>query len=112
MEESDSGLRMRVLSPGQGEPAQDSARILVTYTGWLPDGTEFDSNEGQDPLIVTLGKDFLIDGFMEGLQDIRRNEERQLLVPPVLAYGAAGDPGVIPRNSWLVFRVRRVDADP
>ena len=109
MERSDTWLYTRTLQPGAGPGAQDGERIRVTYTGWLPDGTQFDSNVGQEPLLVTLGKDFLIDGFMEGIQEIRPGEERLLVVPPALAYGPAGDPGVIPRNSWLVFRVRRVD---
>ena len=109
MDESDTHLYVRVLQEGAGDPAQDQERIGVTYTGWLPDGTQFDSNAGREPLAVTLGKDFLIDGFMEGLTGLRPGEERQLVVPPALAYGPAGDPGVIPRNSWLVFRVRRAD---
>lgn len=109
MDESGSGLYVQVLQEGQGEPAGDSAKIQVTYTGWLPDGTQFDSNDGREPLLVTLGKRFLIDGFMEGVEEIRSGEERLLVVPPELAYGPGGDPGVIPNNSWLVFRVRRVD---
>ena len=109
MERSDTWLYVRTLQAGQGEGAADADRIFVTYTGWLPDGTQFDSNVGQDPLVVTLGKDFLIDGFMEGIEGIKVGEERLLVVPPTLAYGVAGDPGVIPRNSWLVFKVRRVD---
>jgi FKBP-type peptidyl-prolyl cis-trans isomerase FkpA len=109
MERSDSWLYVRTLQAGEGEGAVEGAKIRVTYTGWLPDGTQFDSNVGQDPLLVTLGKDFLIDGFMEGIDGIKIGEERLLVVPPTLAYGTAGEPGVIPRNSWLVFKVRRVD---
>jgi peptidylprolyl isomerase len=109
MERADNWLYVRTLEPGSGAGAGDQEKIRVTYTGWLPDGTQFDSNEGAEPLLVTLGKDFLIDGFMQGIEGIRAGEERLLVVPPTLAYGEAGDPGVIPRNSWLVFRVRRVD---
>ena len=105
-------LRVQMLSEGEGEPAVEYDRILITYTGWLPDGMQFDSNVGHEPLPATLGEGFLIDGLMEGLEGIRLGEERRLLVPPDLAYGPAGDPGVIPRNSWLVFRVRRVDGVP
>ena len=109
MQQSDDFLYVQTLTPGQGEGAQADEKIRVTYTGWLPDGSQFDSNVGREPLLVTLGKDFLIDGFMEGIDGIKVGEERLLVVPPALAYGAAGDPGVIPRNSWLVFKVRRVD---
>jgi FKBP-type peptidyl-prolyl cis-trans isomerase len=109
MDKADNWLYVRTVQEGQGSGAGDGAKIRVTYTGWLADGTQFDSNEGMDPLLVTLGKDFLIDGFMQGLDGIKLGEERLLVVPPTLAYGPAGDPGVIPRNAWLVFRVRRVD---
>jgi FKBP-type peptidyl-prolyl cis-trans isomerase FkpA len=109
MERSDTWLYVRTLQPGEGQGAADGDKIRVTYTGWLPDGTQFDSNLGQEPLLVTLGKDFLIDGFMEGIEGIEIGEERLLVVPPTLAYGTAGEPGVIPRNSWLVFKVRRVN---
>jgi FKBP-type peptidyl-prolyl cis-trans isomerase FkpA len=109
MERADNWLYTRTLEAGQGDGAADGQKIRVTYTGWLPDGTQFDSNVGRDPLLVTLGKDFLIDGFMQGIVGIQPGEERLLGVPPAPAYGAAGDPGVIPRNSWLVVRVRRVD---
>jgi FKBP-type peptidyl-prolyl cis-trans isomerase FkpA len=109
MDKADNWLYVQSLQGGEGKGAEKGDKIRVTYTGWLPDGTQFDTNEGADPLLVTLGKDFLIDGFMQGLDGIKVGEERRLVVPPTLAYGPAGDPGVIPRNSWLVFRVRRVD---
>jgi FKBP-type peptidyl-prolyl cis-trans isomerase FkpA len=109
MERADNWLYTQTLQPGEGEGAVDGDKIRVIYTGWLPDGSQFDSNLGNDPLLVTLGKDFLIDGFMEGIVGLKVGEERLLVVPPTLAYGEAGEPGVIPRNSWLVFKVRRVD---
>jgi peptidylprolyl isomerase len=103
-------LYVQTLQPGTGDKAKAGDTIWMTYTGWLPDGSQFDSNEGQRPLLVTLGKTFLIDGFMEGIVGIQLGEERRLVVPPTLGYGKPGDPGVIPRNSWLVFKVRRVAA--
>ena len=108
MDKQRDELYIQTLQPGTGDGAKAGDKVWMTYTGWLPDGTQFDSNEGQKPLLVTLGKDFLIDGFMEGIGGIKLGEERRLVVPPTLAYGKAGDPGVIPKNSWLVFRVRRV----
>ena len=109
MERADNWLYTQTLQPGQGEGAVEGDKIRVIYTGWLPDGSQFDSNLGNEPLLVTLGKDFLIDGFMQGIEGLKVGEERLLVVPPTLAYGEAGEPGVIPRNSWLVFKVRRVD---
>jgi FKBP-type peptidyl-prolyl cis-trans isomerase FkpA len=113
MDQTDTGLFIEVLNKGRGAPAGDSAKIWVDYKGYLPDGKLFDTNEGQGPLLVTLYKDFLIDGLMEGMQGMREGEERLLLIPPALGYGETGDLGYVPRNSWLVFRVRRLaDAPP
>lgn len=113
MEQTDTGLLIEVLNKGRGTPAGDSAKIYVDYKGYLPDGTLFDTNEGQGPLLVALSKDFLIDGLMEGMKGMRVGEERRLVIPPVLGYGETGDLGYVPRDSWLVFRVRRLgDAAP
>lgn len=108
MDKHDDYLYVRTITPGTGPEAQTGDKVWLTYTGWLADGSQFDTNEGMRPLLTTLGKDFLIDGFMEGIDGIKLGEERRLVVPPTLAYGKAGDPGVIPRDAWLVFRVRRV----
>lgn len=108
MDEQDDYLYIQTLREGSGDEAKQGDKLWMRYTGWLPDGTQFDSNEQDRPLLVTLGKRFLIDGFLEGLQGIKTGEERLLVVPPALGYGKAGDPGVIPGDSWLVFRVRRV----
>lgn len=108
MERTETGLFIEVLNKGRGAPAGDSARIRVDYKGYLPDGKLFDTNEGQGPLVVNLSKDFLIDGLMEGMQGMRVGEERRLVIPPALGYGETGDLGYVPRDSWLVFRVRRL----
>ena len=106
---TDTGLYIEVLDEAHGDPAGRSERIKIYYKGWLPDGKIFDSNEGEAALIVDLSKDFLIDGVMEGLQGIRAGERRRLVVPPDLGYGETGDLGYVPRNSWLVYEVNRVD---
>ena len=105
-------LYVQTMHAGTGPQAKVPDKIWVYYTGWLPDGSQFDSNEGMKPLLVTLGKNFLIDGFMEGIEGMQLGEERRLVVPPTLGYGKPGDPGVIPKNSWLVFRVQRVPPPP
>jgi FKBP-type peptidyl-prolyl cis-trans isomerase FkpA len=106
---TDTGLYIEILDDAQGDPAGGSERIEIYYKGWLPDGKIFDSNEGEAALIVDLSKSFLIDGVMEGLQGIRVGERRRLVIPPDLGYGETGDLGYIPRNSWLVYEVSRVD---
>ena len=107
---TDTGLYIEVLEKGQGDPASRSEKIRIYYTGWLPDGEVFDSNEGGELLLVDLSKRFLIDGVLEGLQGIRPGERRRLVIPPDLGYGETGDLGYVPRNSWLVYEVRRVGA--
>ena len=106
---TDTGLYIEVLDEAQGDPAGRSEKIGIYYKGWLPDGKIFDSNEGEAALLVDLSKRFLIDGVMEGLQGIRLGERRRLVIPPDLGYGETGDLGYVPRTSWLVYEVRRVE---
>ena len=106
---TDTGLYIEVLDEGQGDPAGEGETIAIYYRGWLPDGEIFDSNEENEALLVDLSKLFLIDGLMEGLQGIILGESRRLVIPPDLGYGETGDLGYVPRNSWLVYEVRRVD---
>lgn len=111
MDRTETGLFIEVLNKGRGAPAPAGARILIDYKGWLPDGKLLDTNEGQGPLAVDLDKGFLIDGVMEGLQGMRVGEERKLVIPPALAWGELGDLGYVPRNSWVVYEIRRL-GDP
>jgi FKBP-type peptidyl-prolyl cis-trans isomerase FkpA len=106
---TDTGLYIEILDEAQGDPAGRSERIGIYYKGWLPDGKIFDSNEGEAALIVDLSRSFLIDGVTEGLKGIHVGERRRLVIPPDLGYGETGDLGYVPRNSWLVYEVRRVD---
>ena len=109
MERSPTGLYTRVLEEGGGEPAAGGDAIAVHYTGWLSDGTRFDSSEGNEPLPVIVGETPLIDGFTEGVRGIRSGESRLLVIPPELGYGAAGAGRDISGGATLVFRVHRVD---
>ena len=107
--QTDTGLYIEVLDEGQGDPSSGSDKVAIYYVGWLPDGEGFDSNEGEEALIVDLSEDFLIDGVMDGLQGIRLGERRRLVIPPDLGYGETGDLGYVPRNSWIVYEVSRVE---
>jgi peptidylprolyl isomerase len=110
MERTESGLYIQVLQEGTGDPPRPGLRIGIEYTGWLVDGTPFDSTVAGMPQRVTLGEDFMVDGFMEGIEGIRMGEERLLVVKPDLGYERLLVPGV-PRDSWLVFRLKRVPPD-
>lgn len=104
-----SGLRIQVLEQGAGPAAAVGDTVLVNYTGWLEDGTKFDSSldRGQ-PLPVTLGQGRVILGWEEGLLGMQAGGKRKLIIPPGLAYGASGSGGVIPPNATLTFEVELV----
>jgi peptidylprolyl isomerase len=110
MERTESGLYIQTLVAGTGDPPRPGLRIGIEYKGWLVDGTPFDSTTPGMPQRVTLGEDFMVDGFMEGVEGIRMGEERLLVVKPDLGYGRDLVPDV-PRGSWLVFRLKRVPPD-
>ncbi len=95
-----TGLRYRDLAPGTGAVAQPGQLLKVRYTGWLTDGTTFDSGVFSFP----LGQHRVIDGWDQGLEGMRVGGKRKLVIPPQLGYGAQ-DMGRIPPNSTLVFDV-------
>jgi len=101
-----SGLKYQVLKKGQGSFAMRGETVSVHYTGWLTDGTKFDSSvdRGQ-PFQFTLGAGQVIQGWDIGVTGMRVGEKRKLTIPPDLGYGAAGAGGVIPPNATLVFDV-------
>lgn len=109
MEERPSGLYVRTLDEGQGPPAQAGDSLLLHYTGWLPNGREFDSSAGSDPFAIRLGSTPLIEGWTEGVEGMRTGERRMLVIPPELAYGDTGAGGVIPPGAVLVFEVELVE---
>jgi FKBP-type peptidyl-prolyl cis-trans isomerase len=110
MERTASGLYIQVLKEGTGDPPRPGLRIGIEYKGWLVDGTLFDSTVVGMPQRVTLGEDFMVDGFMEGVEGIRMGEERLLVVKPALGYERLLVEGV-PPDSWLVYRLKRVPPD-
>lgn len=106
MTETPSGLRYRVVEEGSGETAESGDTVVVHYTGYLPDGTQFDSSRGRDePFQFLLGAGRVIPGWDEGVAGMKVGEQRKLVVPPDLGYGAQGAGGVIPPNATLVFDV-------
>ena len=103
---TDSGLKYADLATGDGEVASAGQRVSVHYTGWLTDGTKFDSSvERNEPFAFMLGRGMVIKGWDEGVQGMRVGGRRKLTIPPQLGYGTAGAGGVIPPNATLVFDV-------
>ena len=104
-----SQLRTEDLVVGEGAEAQTGDTVSVHYTGWLEDGTKFDSSldRGQ-PLEFTLGQGGVIQGWDQGVVGMRAGGTRRLTIPPNLAYGPAGN-GPIPPNATLVFEVQLLE---
>jgi peptidylprolyl isomerase len=103
-----NGAYYRDLVVGTGPVIVNGDSVSVRYTGWLSNGTEFDSNvAAASPLTFQFGFARVIQGFDEGLVGARVGTTRQLIIPPYLAYGP-NDYGPIPGQSVLVFRVEVV----
>jgi len=101
-----SGLIIEDISEGSGAAAAAGQRVSVHYTGWLTDGSKFDSSKDRDdPFEFPLGARHVIAGWDEGVQGMKVGGVRKLTIPPNLGYGARGAGGVIPPNATLVFEV-------
>ncbi|KFA91754.1 FKBP-type peptidyl-prolyl cis-trans isomerase [Archangium violaceum] len=112
MNRSESGLYTQDLAVGTGATEVSIGRYLeVHYTGWLPDGTQFDSSRTSNkPFEFRFGYDRVIAGWEEGLIGMKAGGKRRLVIPSTLGYGAYGSPPAIPPHSVLVFDVEVLTA--
>jgi FKBP-type peptidyl-prolyl cis-trans isomerase FkpA len=101
-----SGLIIEDVVVGNGAAAATGQKVKVHYTGWLTNGTKFDSSKDRnDPFVFPLGAGSVIKGWDEGVQGMKIGGKRKLTIPPALGYGTRGAGGVIPPNATLVFEV-------
>ncbi len=101
-----SELIIEDITTGEGDEAVSGKTITVHYTGWLTDGTKFDSSKDRnDPFRFRLGAGMVIRGWDEGFAGMKVGGTRKLTIPPEMGYGERGAGGVIPPNATLVFEV-------
>jgi FKBP-type peptidyl-prolyl cis-trans isomerase FkpA len=101
-----SGLQYEDLVEGTGTMAKSGDSVQVHYTGWLTDGTKFDSSlDRRSPFSFKVGKGMVIKGWDEGVAGMKIGGKRKLTIPAELGYGSRGAGGVIPANATLVFEV-------
>ena len=101
------------LAEGTGRAVQPGDRVEVHYTGWLTDGTQFDSSVPRGmPFSFAVGAGQVIRGWDEGLVGMKEGGKRKLTIPPEMGYGEYGAGDVIPPGATLVFEVQLLSAQP
>jgi len=105
-------LKSEDIKVGTGAVAEPGKQVTVDYTGWLANGTKFDSSKDHgQPFKFMLGTGAVIQGWDQGVAGMKVGGVRKLTVPPSLGYGAAGAGDVIPPNATLVFEVELLNVE-
>jgi peptidylprolyl isomerase/FKBP-type peptidyl-prolyl cis-trans isomerase FkpA len=101
-----TALTMEDLKVGTGAEAGPGKKVTVHYTGWLTNGTKFDSSKDHGMAFsFEIGAGEVIKGWDQGVTGMKIGGTRRLTIPPGLGYGARGAGGAIPPNATLVFDV-------
>lgn len=101
-----SGLKIIIEKPGEGNLPKPGDNVSVHYSGYLLNGTKFDSSyDRKEPIAIPIGVGQVIKGWDEGIMMLKPGGKAKLIIPPHLGYGSQGAGGVIPPNAWLIFDV-------
>jgi FKBP-type peptidyl-prolyl cis-trans isomerase len=104
-----SGLEIEDQIIGNGDEAVAGQNVEVHYTGWLTDGTKFDSSHNRNQTFsFKLGAGQVIAGWDQGVAGMKVGGTRKLTIPPDMGYGERGAGGVIPPNATLIFKVELI----
>jgi len=107
---TDTGLKFTLVKEGNGKKAAPGYTVSVHYTGYLEDGSIFDSSvKRNQPFQFELGMGRVIAGWEEGVALMKVGDKARLEIPYQLAYGEEGFPGVIPPKATLIFDVELLD---
>jgi len=107
---TDSGLQYQDIVVGSGAAAKPGDFVSVHYTGWLEDGTKFDSSlDRNTPFEFQLGAGGVIAGWDEGVAGMQVGGKRKLIIPAELGYGSRGAGNIIPANATLIFDVELLE---
>lgn len=105
-----SGLSYQDAKVGTGAQPVRGKMVKVHYTGWLVNGTKFDSSvDRKEPFEFVIGAGQVIPGWDEGVMSMKVGGKRRLTIPSKLGYGPRGAGGVIPPNATLIFDVELLD---
>jgi len=108
-DQTDSGLRYKIIQKGSGAQAEKGKSVSVHYEGSLDNGQVFDSSyRRKDPITFTLGIGQVIQGWDEGIALLKEGDKARFVIPSYLGYGEHGAGGVLPPNATLVFDVELV----
>lgn len=115
-EKTSDGIYFKITKEGSGAKCGAGKNVCTEYKGYLVNGQVFDGSSkllkgGHEPLDFITAAGQMIPGFDKAVQDMKVGEVRTVVLPPDLAYGSNGVPGVIPGNSYLAFDIELVSAE-
>lgn len=107
-----AGLQYIEEQEGDGASPQPGQRVTVHYTGWLTDGSRFDSSRTSGrPFTFNIGAGMVIQGWDVGVATMKIGGKRRLIIPSTMGYGAGGYPPVIPPAATLIFDVELLEVE-